>query len=434
MRRHPPLLGLAVAVVLAVAAVAVPAGAAGTDPARDRQWNLDVVGVEAARRVADGRGVTVAVLDSGVDLGHEDLAGQLLPGWDFVDDDDVPQDAQGHGTHVAGIIAAATGNGIGVAGVAPGAKVLPIRVLDERGDGEFGDVIAGIEWAVAHGARVINLSIAEDTQALFGRDLAGALRAAWEAGAIPVVAAGNEVVADSGFGPDDPVVVVSATNRTDGKPTYSSAVGDVRWGIAAPGGELPNLGREGAILSTYWTGQAPDQYAYLAGTSQAAPLVAGALALLLSTGRFTNEQAVERLLSTAVDIGSKGTDTTFGYGRMDLAAATKGLAAASPTPAEPAPTPTTAPATAIAPGIFPLPPPPSVPSSTTTSVAAPDGVAAPAVPAIGSRADDDGANGDEDGPSPLLGALAVAAALGAWAALVGYRNVRRGRRDGASPG
>ena len=424
MRRRFLLLALAVAVVVS----AVPAGAAGSDPARDRQWNLDRIGAEAAWRVADGRGVTVAVLDSGVDVGHEDLAGQLLPGRDFVEDDDVPQDAQGHGTHVAGIVAAATGNGIGIAGVAPGAKVLPIRVLDDRGDGEFGDVIAGIEWAVARGAKVINLSIAEDRQALFGRELAGTLRAAWDAGAIPVVAAGNEVVADSGFGPDDPVVVVSATTKDDGKPTYSSAVGNVRWGIAAPGGELPNLGREGAILSTYWTGQAPNQYAYLSGTSQAAPLVAGALAVLLSTGRFTNEQAVERLMSTAVDIGSDGRDPTFGHGRLDLAAATKGLAAASPTTAAPAPVPTTAPP--AQPGIFPLPAPPSLPATTSTSALPPSGVAAPAVPAIGSP-DDDGGTEGEDGPSLLIGALAVAAALGAWGALVAYRNVRR--RPGDPP-
>jgi serine protease len=424
MRRRFLLLALAVGVVVG----AVPAGAAGSDPARDRQWNLDRIGAEAAWRVADGRGVTVAVLDSGVDVGHEDLAGQLLPGRDFVEDDDVPQDAQGHGTHVAGIIAAATGNGIGISGVAPGAKVLPIRVLDDRGDGEFGDVIAGIEWAVSRGAKVINLSIAEDRQALFGRELAGTLRAAWDAGAIPVVAAGNEVVADSGFGPDDPVVVVSATTKDDGKPTYSSAVGNVRWGIAAPGGELPNLGREGAILSTYWTGQAPNQYAYLSGTSQAAPLVAGALAVLLSTGRFTNEQAVERLMATAVDIGTDGRDPTFGHGRLDLAAATKGLAAASPTTAAPAPVPTTAPP--AQPGIFPLPAPPSLPATTSTSSLPPSGVAAPAVPAIGSQGDDGGTE-DDDGPSLLVGALAVVAALGAWGALVAYRNVRR--RPGDPP-
>ena len=130
MWRHLLLL-VAAALALSVPA---PAGAAA-DPARPRQWNLDRIGAEAAWSRADGSGITVGVVDSGVDLAHEDLAGRIVAGRDFVDDDDVPQDAYGHGTHVAGIIAAARGNGRGIVGVAPGARIMPLRVLGPDGGG-----------------------------------------------------------------------------------------------------------------------------------------------------------------------------------------------------------------------------------------------------------------------------------------------------------
>jgi subtilisin family serine protease len=331
---------------------------AADDPARPLQWHLDTVHAPAAWRVADGTGVVVAVVDSGVDLAHEDLAGQLVPGHDVVDGDDVPQDAHGHGTHIAGLIAAAAGNGRGGAGIAPGARIMPVRVLDERGDGQVEDVIAGVRWAVAHGARVVNLSLAESTDSL-GADLSDVLRDAWAAGVVPVVAAGNNTLA--GFD-DEPAMVVSATNRADGRPAYSIGVGDARWGMSAPGGDLPDLGRDGAILSTYWTGTKPNQYAYLAGTSQAAALVSGALAVLLSSGRFTPDQAVHRLLDTAVDLGAPGRDSTFGAGRLDLGAALKGVAPAQSTSAVPATTTTTA---------LVVPPPPAPTTSTSTSAPPP---------------------------------------------------------------
>ena len=186
---------------------------AGTaDPFRASQWNLDRIGAPAAWRVATGSGVTVAVVDSGVDLRHEDLAGQLLPGHDFVDNDDDPQDAYGHGTHVAGIIGALADNGKGVAGVAPGVKLLPVRVLDDRGSGSLDNVVAGIHWAVDHGAKVVNLSLGEDTQPLFGPAFGDALRWAWSHGAIPVVAAGNQFLAGSGF-TNEPAMVVTVLRR-----------------------------------------------------------------------------------------------------------------------------------------------------------------------------------------------------------------------------
>jgi subtilisin family serine protease len=342
------LLGPLVALVL----FAPPVGASGgTDPARPLQWHLDAVHAPAAWRASVGSGVVVAVIDSGVDLGHEDLAGQLVPGHDVVDHDEDPQDAHGHGTHIAGLIAAVSGNGKGGAGIAPGARVMPVRVLDAKGDGQLGDVVEGIRWAVQHGAKVVNLSLAENTQSL-GPDLSAVLRETWDAGVVPVVAAGNNTLA--GF-EDEPALVVSATNRRDDRPSYSIGVGNARWGMAAPGGELPDLGRDGAILSTYWTGAKPNQYAYLAGTSQAAALVSGALALLLSTGRFTPEQAVHRLLETAVDLGPPGRDSTFGTGRLDVGAALAGVGPAQ----APGPVATTTSTTTAA--------PPTTTSTTSTT-------------------------------------------------------------------
>src|SRR3954451_23890629 len=105
-----------------------PAHAAGGDPLRSKQWALDMLGADQARAVTDGRRAVVAVVDSGVAAEHPDLARRILPGHDFVDNDSTPQDGNGHGTHVAGIIAADADNGIGIRGVAPGASILPVRV------------------------------------------------------------------------------------------------------------------------------------------------------------------------------------------------------------------------------------------------------------------------------------------------------------------
>jgi subtilisin family serine protease len=315
---------------IVVTVIAAPArGATDPNDLTPQQWALAKIGASAAWPVADGTGITVAVVDTGVDYGHDDLRGHLLPGHDFVDNDDDAQDADGHGTHVSGIIAALHGNG-GTNGVAPGAKILPVRVLDENGFGDDDGVVAGIKWAVDHGAKVINLSLGDASDQVFGPSLSDAVNDAWKAGSICVIAAGNEFVTSSAF-TDEPAVIVTATNRSDGSPSYASGVGDARWGIAAPGGEIPTpVTEQDAIISTYWVNGEKDEYAYLAGTSQAAPHVSAALAILLSTGKFTPAQAVQRLLDTAKDIGDPGRDTLYGAGRLDIAAAMRGIDAASP--------------------------------------------------------------------------------------------------------
>src|SRR4051794_18657496 len=153
--------------------LAIPATASAADPLRPQQWGLDMIQADPAHSTSTGSGVVVAVVDTGVLAPHEDLQGQLVAGRDFVQspNDDTPQDENGHGTHVSGIIAAAANNGKGIEGVAPGARIMPIRVLDANGVGDADTVAKGINWAVDHGANVINLSLGgTPVDAIIGSD------------------------------------------------------------------------------------------------------------------------------------------------------------------------------------------------------------------------------------------------------------------------
>lgn len=315
------------------------------DPGRSLQWGLSRVGASEGWAAGTGDGTVIAIVDTGVDLLHEDLVDQLVAGHDFVDDDADPRDENGHGTHVAGIAGASTDNCRGVSGIAPGVRLMPVRVLDENGDGFSDDVRAGVEWAVDNGADVVNLSLGVEGAQLFGTALDAAVNYAWDNGVIPVVAAGNDYVLGSGFA-DEPALVVAATTRDDTKPTYSNGVGSAKWGLAAPGGSSSQAvpaDEEEDVLSTWWNRDEPgehDVYAYDSGTSMAAPHVAGAAAILRSLG-LSPQETVDRLLATARDIGPRGDDSTFGHGLLDVAAATEGFARTPPTTAAPPPGPTT---------------------------------------------------------------------------------------------
>ncbi|HEU5084368.1 MAG TPA: S8 family serine peptidase [Acidimicrobiales bacterium] len=353
---------------LLVALVAAPGAAADSDDvAYDAglQWNLHQIGAEEAWRTASGAGTTIAIVDSGVALTHEDLAGQLVPGVACRRTDGDPdacegsaEDDDGHGTHVAGVAAARTGNGVGIAGTAPDARIMPVKVLFRacetcQSTGEPEDVSAAVRWAADHGADVINLSLGSTASAVFGPSFADAVRYAWSKGAIPVVAAGNDYVLTADLD-DAPAVVVSATDRDDGAPEYSNGVGEARWAVAAPGGDgsdtpesCSQQGEPRGILSTYRSAEDPaGSYACLSGSSMAAPHVSGGLALLLGAG-LSPESAVQRLLDTAVDLGDPGRDPVFGAGRIDLAAALAGI--------EPAAVPATTPDAGQVPGPDALP-------------------------------------------------------------------------------
>ncbi|MCR4404239.1 MAG: S8 family peptidase [Candidatus Acetothermia bacterium] len=231
-----------------------------------------------------GAGVRVALLDSGIDPEHPDLRGSYIGGYDFVNGDSEPWDDNGHGTEVAGILAARE-NGTGVVGVAPQAELLVVKILGQDARGAISDVIRGLEWAVQRGAEVVNLSLGtpEDSPAL--RE---AVRAAWEAGLVLVAAAGNEsgsVLYPAAY-PE--VLAVSGIDRKD-RLVWSSNFGP-EVDLAAPGEELP---------TSYPRGR----YRLATGTSFAAAHVTGTVALLISSGIRENRAIRARLEGTAEDLG-----------------------------------------------------------------------------------------------------------------------------------
>ncbi|MEO7836639.1 MAG: S8 family serine peptidase, partial [Acidimicrobiales bacterium] len=343
----PPRLWLVRALSAAALAAGVlamsPAARAAGDPRQGEQWGLSTIGAPAAWAAGTGSGITIAVVDTGVDFRHPDLGGKLLPGSNFVTPGAAAQDDNGHGTHVAGIAGAATGNGVGVAGTAPGARILPVKVLDGSGGGSADDVADGIRWAADNGADVINLSL-ENTVPLLGglfeSPVPGAVRYAWGKGVVVVFAAGNSALFPSSAGAV-PALVVTATTRQDQKAGYASGVGSAAWGLAAPGGAGSGGGED--ILSTLPGGA----YGFKAGTSMAAPHVAAAAAVLRGRG-LSPQATVEKLLATAKDLGTPGPDTTFGAGRLDLACAVDRCGAPAPPPDGSAPATSTPPGAAPA--------------------------------------------------------------------------------------
>ncbi|BCY13926.1 S8 family peptidase [Actinoplanes sp. L3-i22] len=304
----------------------------GTDTYRARQWDLTTMNVPAAWQTSTGAGVTVAVIDTGVDASHPDLAGQVLSGFDAITDTaGGGTDPNGHGTHVAGTVAALTGNGIGIAAIAPDVKILPIRALGKDGSGNMSDTAQGIVWAADHGADVINMSLGSSGQS---SAVTSAITYARGKGVVVVAAAGNERAGGSPVsypGADPGVIAVAATDSGDAVASYSNAGTYVD--VAAPGS---------GILSTYPTALAASGYATMNGTSMASPHVAAAAALLLGARPDLTPDQVESALETsAVDLGTAGKDNDYGYGRIDATAA---LATIAGTPsATPTPTPTPTP-------------------------------------------------------------------------------------------
>lgn len=298
---------------------AAPAHAAN-DPLFPRQWNMSVIKAEAAHSVTRGDGAVIAVIDTGVDASHQDLQGRLLPGRDFVQNDATPQDGDGHGTHVTGIAAASGGNGIGVYSTAPGARVLPVRVLGDDGSGTDEQVARGIDYARTQGADVINLSLGglPLIDNIAPGEFSAAVQRAVDAGIVVVAAAGNDSLPIC----EQPeirgkILCVGSIDRREMRSFFSSGDQD---SIMAPGGSA--TGGDEDILSTL----PGSKYGEIAGTSQAAPHVAGVAGLLVSRG-VRGPAAVDRIKATARDAGPAGPDPVYGVGILDAAAAVGGLPA-----------------------------------------------------------------------------------------------------------
>ncbi|GGC03295.1 S8 family serine peptidase [Cellulomonas carbonis] len=287
------------------------------DPLLEWAWpDYDLLRLPRAWDVATGSGVVVAVLDTGVDSTHPDLAGKVLPGRDLVDDDADASDPHGHGTAVAGIVAARADDGIGVPGAAWGARVLPVRVADEDGFATDADVAAGITWAVDHGAKVVNISLAGSQEAAVVR---AAVADAVARGAVVVTAAGNEG-SDVPMYPAayaegiDGLLSVGATDDLGLLTPFSSWDDSVT--LAAPGVDViaPVPGGEWVAIT---------------GTSAASPFVAGIAALVVGKVGLTPAQVERRLTATARDAGPRAIDPWYGSGVVDAAAAL-GLGAGLP--------------------------------------------------------------------------------------------------------
>lgn len=275
------------------------------DPYFSNQWALDRIHwKETWPQEQANASITIAVIDTGVDYNHPDLKDSIVKGYDFLYNDDDPMDDNGHGTHVAGIAAATTNNGIGIAGVAGGATIMPVKAFSKFGlSGDNVTVALAIKYAVDHGVDVINNSW-YGTPSKFMEDM---VNYAYSKGVVFVAAAGNE--GDSGNPIIYPaayahVIAVAATNMNNERPSFSSS-GD--WvDVAAPGA---------SIYSTDLNGG----YTYKSGTSMAAPYVSGLAALILSKNPNLTPNVVENIIITSADdLGPPGRDNYYGSGIINV--------------------------------------------------------------------------------------------------------------------
>lgn len=330
------------------------------DPYVADQWGLVRVQAPDAWPLpsATGLGVTVAVVDTGVDLQHEDLTcpGKLLvvPGSDIIQDGNDADDHHGHGTHVAGIVASCTNNGIGTAGVAPDATIMPVQVLDPSGSGSLSDAARGIALATASGAHVINLSLSAGPASAVpllidfldpaASEIREAIDDAVSKGVVVVSTAGNNSMPLCEYpGSVEKVICVGAVDNRDLKAWYSGlafkeGASEESPTLVAPGGTetavLCGLPQEN-VLSLWPAELDPcDEgrigYSDIAGTSMAAPHVSGVAAILygrLGGVRNTTNAAIVRraLVQTADDLGAPGMDPIFGYGLVNALRATQAV-------------------------------------------------------------------------------------------------------------
>lgn len=306
------------------------------DPMFPSQWHLRLIGIPEAWSVTNGSGAVVAVLDTGVAYEDEgpyrrapDLAGtRFVPGWDFVDDDGHPDDEPvpgrpGHGTHMAGTIAQTTNNGMGGAGVAPGAAIMPIRVVPPDGEGTAANVAKGLRFAADNGAHVANVSLGSRVDS---PEVADAVRYAIEKGVTVVAPLGEEGAASATFPAAYPgVVAVGAVRLDKTRASYSNH--GPRLDLVAPGGDRSSDqngdGLEDGIVQQSVLEQKDSFcFCFFEGTSSAAAHVSGTAALVVASGRATRPADVRAaLLGSADDLGPPGRDDDYGAGLVQAARA-----------------------------------------------------------------------------------------------------------------
>jgi serine protease len=322
------------------------------------QWNFagpfgvdapDAWGNAISARRPGGAGETVAVLDTGVAYTNwkgyrrspDFAAGQFVSGYDFVDHDSRPLDTNGHGTDVASTIAERTNNGYGLTGLAYGARIMPVRVLDAAGDGHAAAIAAGIRFAARHGAQVINMSFNFDpgVRAAQIPQVLAAIDYAHRKGAVLVAAAGNEDAPTVAYPARDPqVIAVGATTQFGCVASFSNRGEGLD--LVAPGGgadaALPGdpdcvAGRSGhPIYQVTLAGASARRFGIAldyVGTSMATPHVSAAAALVIATGAAgpdpSPDAVTARLERTSRDLGAPGHDRDYGWGLLDAAAATE---------------------------------------------------------------------------------------------------------------
>jgi thermitase len=275
------------------------------------EWHLPKIAAPAAWPITTGNsGITIAILDSGVDINHQDLSANIVPGWNIVSNNGDMGDVNGHGTNVAGAAAALSNNGIGVASLCWTCKIMPVRISDSTGSSTYSAISSGLNWAADHGARVANISfIVSESSAV-----KTAAQYFQSKGGVVTASAGNYSTFTSAA--DNPyILTVSATDISDAPSGFSNYGNNVD--VAAPE----------AVYTTVRGGG----YMYAGGTSFSAPIVAGVAALVFSVNPSLTPIEVQDILRrSADDLGPAGFDVHYGWGRVNAARAVAMAGTAAP--------------------------------------------------------------------------------------------------------
>ncbi|MBW4418582.1 MAG: S8 family serine peptidase [Myxacorys californica WJT36-NPBG1] len=291
-------------------------GQAPNDPLYSKQWNLHNISIESGWAETKGSGVTVAVIDTGISQVPDLKETKFVAGYDFVGEQEDAKDDNGHGTHVAGTIAQSTNNGIGVAGIAYEASLMPLKVLSASGGGTVADIAEAIRFAADHNATVINMSLGGGGESSAMQE---AIAYAHKKGVVVIAAAGNSGQNAANYPARYPHVIgVAALGASGEKTPYSNFGAGVD--ISAPGGDTSN-GEAGGILQNTLNPQTGESiFAAFQGTSMAAPHVAGVAALVQSAG-VKDPDEVETVLTESARKVQDDTLNQFGSGKLDAAAA-----------------------------------------------------------------------------------------------------------------